>query len=238
MDITLDNIKGIRLYQKRKGYRFTIDSLLLADYVERIKPHNIADVGAGNGIIGILLAKKYPDAKVTLIEIQKGLYDLCKKNILLNKLPERVTACNCDISEIEKPLHIPPQSFDVVVSNPPFRKPKTGKISSYDEKAIARHEIKMNLSKLMHGIDYLLKPKGYMYLIFHPFRIVELFDTMRKARIEPKRIRFIHPNYDSEAKMILIEGVKAARASVRIEKPLFIYNKEKEYSGEVRDILR
>ena len=238
MNRTLDSIKGIELFQTRYGYRFSIDAPLLSDFVRKIKPHHIADIGAGNGIIGILLAKKYPSSKVSVIEIQQSLYKLCTQNIEMNKVKTRVTPYNLDIGDMQSlKKSIAEHSYDVVVSNPPFRISRSGKISPCDEKAIARHEIKINLEKLIHGIDYLLKPKGSTYLIFHPERLVELFAGMRKNGIEPKRARFVHPDRNSESKMVLIEGVKTARASVKIEKPFFIYNKRNEYTDEVKKVL-
>jgi len=237
MNESLDSIKGIRLYQSRTGYRFTIDSILLADYVRKLKPKTIADIGAGNGVIGILLARKYRESKVTLIELQKSLYDLCKRNVALNRLRSRVTPLHADIADVTD-LYPPLKNhFDVTVSNPPFRKPKTGKISPHDEKAIARHEIKMDLERLISGADAILKPKGSFYIIFHPERLVELFERMRKAGIEPKRARFIHPDAGSESRMVLVEGIKAARAALKIEKPLIIYNSNGEYTDELRNIL-
>ncbi|MEE9523659.1 MAG: methyltransferase [Thermodesulfovibrionales bacterium] len=238
MSRTLDTIRNIKLYQSRSGYRFTIDSVLLADYVRKVKPHNIVDVGSGNGIVGILLAKKYISSRVAMIEIQKGLHDLSVRNIALNRLKSRITPYNIDIRDIEDRSALKEHSFDIAVSNPPFRIPRSGKISPYNEKAIARHEIMISLDRLIGGIACLLRPKGSAYLIYHPERLVDLFDQMREKGIEPKRARFIHPNDHVEAKMVLVEGVKGARTSVKIEKPLFIYNKDNEYTEEVQEILK
>ncbi|GBD99818.1 release factor glutamine methyltransferase [bacterium BMS3Abin07] len=236
MKTSLDSIRNINLYQKKAGYRFTIDSVLVADFVRKLKPHNIADIGAGNGVIGILLAKKFTESRVSLIEIQKGLYELCKKNIAINGLGDRVSAYNLDAAEIDGLNPFTPSSFDVIVSNPPFRKQRTGRISPYDEKAVARHEIRMDLDRLMYATDYLLRPRGNMYIIYHPERTADLFEKMRDVHIEPKRARFIHPDINTESRMVLVEGIKTARASIKIEKPLFIYNSN-EYTQEVRDIL-
>lgn len=238
MNFTLDSIKDVQLYQASNGYRFSIDSVLLSEFVKKIKPSHIIDIGSGNGIIGILLAKKYQSAQVLLIEIQDTLYRLSKKNIKLNNLQGRATAYNLDINTIDGVKDISPHSFDIVVSNPPFRKVDTGRISPHREKAIARHEILLDLEKLMKGINYLLKPKGSLYLIFHPSRIIELFEGMRQLKIEPKRVRFVHPYHNEEAKMVLIEGVKYARPSLKIEKPLFVYNRSHRYSDEVQKILK
>ncbi len=238
MPETLDSIKNVRLYQSRKGYRFTIDSVLLAYFVNKLKPRTIADVGAGNGIVGILLAKRFVPATVTLMEVQKGLHELCKRNIELNRLKSRVTSLQCDLRRIKESRADLAHVFDIVVANPPFRVPGTGKISPHDEKAIARHELMMDLPGLVSAVDFLLKPRGSVYLIYHPERLAGLFTLLRDGSIEPKRARFIHPHRHAGAKMVLVEGVKAAREAMKIEKPLFIYNRRHEYTDELMKILQ
>jgi tRNA1Val (adenine37-N6)-methyltransferase len=235
-DTTLDTIKNLSLYQKTNGYRFSIDAVLLADFVRKTKPSRIIDIGSGSGIIGILLAMKYPCSRIDMVEIQNDLYALGRKNIALNKCEKRVSAFHGDVNDLVNIPEICPHSYDIAVSNPPFRVPDTGRISPYDEKAIARHEISLRLPALIKALHYLLKPKGYAYIIFHPSRLDEVFGVMKTHRIEPKRARFVHPDPLTESKMVMIEGIKAARPSMKIEPPLFIYTKH-GYTDEVSMIL-
>jgi len=238
MDVTLDSIRNIKLFQSRKGYRFSVDALLLFDFVNLKKIERIGDLGAGSGIVGILLAKKYPDAVVTLFEIQDSLAALAEKNIEVNNLEERVKVMKTDIKRI-KLFHasrIAPDSFDLLVSNPPFRRLKSGRISEGEEKAIARHEIKLGLHDLTDAASYLLKVRGRFCMVYHPSRLLELFDMLKRKNLEPKRLRFVHSHISSEAKMILLEATKGGRAGLKVDKPFYIYKGDGSYTDEVREI--
>ncbi len=238
MDITLDSIRDIKLYQPRKGYRFSVDSLLLFDFVNLKNVRRIGDLGAGAGIVGILLAKRYPNAEITLFEIQASLAALAEKNITLNCLEERVKVIKTDIREI-KLLHsslVTPHSFDLLVSNPPFRRLRSGLISEEEEKAIARHEIKLMLHELIDAASYLIKEKGRFCMVYNPSRLSELMDILKKRDLEPKRLRFVHSHISSEAKMVLLEAAKGGKGGLKVDKPLFIYKEDGSYTDEVMEI--
>ena len=235
MDVTLDSIRDIKIYQSKTGYRFSVDALLLFDFVNLKNVFAVADLGTGSGIIGILIAKKYPEAKVDLFELQEGLVDLSEKNISLNNLKGRAKVIQCDI-RILPALHAGPGEYDLVVSNPPFRKTKSGRINVEEERAIARHEITLDLSDLVAAAYRLLKAKGRFCIIYHPCRLSELIDTLKKKNLEPKRLRFVHSKQSSEAKMVLIEAVKGGRTGLKVENPLFLYNEDGSYTEEMREI--
>jgi tRNA1Val (adenine37-N6)-methyltransferase len=234
MDITFDSIRDIKLYQSKTGYRFSVDSLLLHDFVNLKKVDSIADLGAGSGIVGILLAKKYPESYVTLFEIQENLAGLAEKNVILNNLQDRVKVIQCDIREIPT-LQISP-GFDLIVSNPPFRRLKSGLLSLGEEKAVARHEIKLNLHELIDASSSLLKSKKRLCIIYHSWRLPELMDILKKNGIEPKRLRFVHSRISSEAKMVLLEAVKNGRAGLKVDRPFYIYNEKGDYTEEMKKI--
>lgn len=234
---TLDGIRDIRLFQKKKGYRFSVDALLLFSFVRIPRCSLIADLGAGSGIISILLAKKYPVSKVFAVEIQKSLSGLAGRNVVLNNLENRVIVVTEDIRKIHWSPHLPhSKGFDLVVSNPPFRKPRTGLISPEEERAIARHEISITMEELLKAGSLLLKTRGRFDLVYHPARLIELFLKMKKYNLEPKRLRFIHSNEGREAKMALIEGVKEGRSGLKVEKPLYIYDNKSGYTDEMKEI--
>ena len=235
MDVTLDSIRDVRIYQSKSGYRFSVDPVLLYDFVNLEKLTNIADLGAGTGIIGILLAKKYPCSHVTLIELQGGLVKLAEKNISINNLDSRVDIIKCDIRELAA-RKFSRSGFDLVVSNPPFRRCNSGRINVEEEKAVARHEIKLNLSELITAAASLLRSRGRLCIIYHPNRLAELMNTLRKNDIEPKRLRFVHSNILSEAKMVLLEAVRGGRPGMRVEKPLYIYDANGSYTDEMMEI--
>jgi tRNA1Val (adenine37-N6)-methyltransferase len=249
--LTLDGLKEIKVYQHKDGYRFSIDALLLYSFINIKRVQNIADLGAGSGIIGLLLAKKYPSASVLLIELQKSLAALAKKSIALNKLQDRVNILNADLKHLCKELsesyvrhsqtgiyesQITPESFDLVVSNPPFRKPGSGKLSDGDERAIARHELMLPLHQLIKAVSILLKHHGRFCMIHLPERIADIIREMSLHCLEPKRIRFVHSYSDSPAKMVLIEAVKGGRASLKVESPLIVYNRDGSRTDEIMEM--
>ncbi len=234
METTLDGVRDIKVYQHRYGYRFSVDALLLCSFVNVRHAHKIADLGAGSGIIGLLLARRYEEAKVLLVELQEGLFRLAERNIELNSLEERVTSMLSDIGlSAEKGGR---GAFDLVVSNPPFRKPTTGRISPGEERAVARHEIRLRLPELIEAASSFLRARGRFFIIYHPERLLELMDTLRTNRLEPKRVRFVHNDPSSVSKIVLVEAVKEGRAGIKIENPLFIYRKDGSYTREVEEM--
>ena len=237
--LTLDFIRDVHIYQSKTGYRFSVDALLLYSFINLQRAKKIADLGAGSGIIGLLLAKKYPDSEVTLIELQKSLVKLAEKNTALNELQGRVNVINSDIKGLTPgSSQLTHNCFDLVVSNPPFRRTRTGLISNDDERAIARHEIKLSLQDLFNSGSLLLKHHGRFCLIHLPERLAEIIRVMKGHSLEPKRLRFVHSSVSTEAKMVLIEAVKGARSGMKIEKPLVLYNEDGSYTKELEELYR
>ncbi len=234
METTLDGIRDIKLYQNKNGYRFSVDPLLLYSFVNVKHALDIADLGAGSGIIGLLLARKYSASRVVLVELQDSLRRLAEKNARINGLEDRVSVIFADIKHVKEIL--PPESYDLVVSNPPFRRSRSGRINAEEERAVARHEIALKLPDLAEAASYLLREKGKFFMIFHPERILEAVDTLRSKRLEPKRIRFVHNNRDAESKIVLIEAAKGGRPGTKMERPLFIYGEDGHYTDEVKEM--
>ncbi len=253
METTLDSIRDIRLYQPKQGYRFSVDALLLYSFVNLMHVRKIADLGAGSGVVGLLLAKKYPKAKVDLIELQESLFKLAQKNIELNGLEDRVRAFKSDIRDIngfaggrfrsgpwlvvgglQSPHN---QPYDLVVSNPPFRRPRAGRLSHEEENAVARHEVKLKLTELLSAASLLLRAKGKLCLVHLPERLPEPIGEMRHCALEPKRMRLVHSRPGAEAKMLLIEAVKEGRPGMKVEPPCFVYNEDACYTEEMQELF-
>ncbi len=231
MDTTLDTIKDIHIRQHRDGYRFSMDAVLLASFVDMKVIKHAADFGAGSGVVGLLLARRYRDVNMTLIELQKGLFELAKENVRINRLKSRVKTLCADIRELGGSL----KGLDLIVSNPPFRKTLSGKLSKGKEKAIARHEVEITLPELLRAASASLRPRGRFCVVYLPERLVELIDECRKAGLEPKRLRFVHGRPEAEARMVLVEAVKQGRAALRVEPPLFVYEgRGQTYTAEVQ----
>ncbi len=233
-ETSLDGIRDVEVFQNTNGYRFSVDALLLYSFVQVKQVETILDLGAGSGIIGLLLAKRYDTARVILVELQESLSRLAEKNVEHNGLGERVKVEQADITNIRGRLE--PMSSDLVVSNPPFRTVVSGRISLGEEKAIARHEMRLRLVDLAAAASYLLRTKGRFCMIYHPERIAEVFDTFRQNRLEPKRMRFVHNNSRAVSKIVLIEAVKEGRAGLRIERPLLVYNRDGSYTEELKEM--
>lgn len=266
MTLTLDSIRDIRLYQRRRGYRFSLDALLLFDFARLQKAGRIVDLGAGSGIVGLLLAKRYPAANVALVELQDGLYDLALKNIALNGVEDRVRAVKADLREIgksKKGLGPGGGSFDMAVSNPPFRKVTTGRLSLDDERAAARHELTLSLPALVKAASCLVRNRGRFFMVYHPERLPEMFEALVNGGFNPKRLRFVHgrpatdAGHESDqsgpasggrsgpgsygpgphgAKMVLVESVRGGSPGLSVEHPLFVYAADGSWSPEVRRI--
>jgi tRNA1Val (adenine37-N6)-methyltransferase len=241
VEVTLDSIKGIKIFQPKNGYRFSVDALLLENFISAKHLRKGVEFGTGCGIISILLAKRYKNLKILAVEIQKSLAECAIENIKLNGLEDKIKIIIEDVRNLKGVF--PANKFDFVFSNPPFRKTKTGLISIDEGRAVARHEIKISLPGLINTASYLLKNTGKFYLIYHPFRLIEVIGLLQKAGLEPKRMRFVHsrrvesPTQNGgQAKMVLIEAVKGSGAWLKIEPAFYIYEKGREYTAEMKTI--
>jgi len=222
LDETLDTFFDGRLQilQKKKGYRFSIDAVLLSQFCRIRKEEKVIDLGTGCGILPLLLSQTTKAHFFVGIEIQKGLAELAKKNVLLNHLDDRVSILQKDFRTLKKVF--PPGFFDVVLSNPPYRRYQTGRVNPALEKAIARHEIKGTLEDLISVASYLLPPKGRCYLIFPALRTVDLLAALRSQRLEPKRLQFVYPHPQEDAKFILTESIREGGVELRVMDPLIL----------------
>ncbi len=234
---TLDSIKirdfEVKIYQSKSGYRFSLDALLLADFPALKSCKSILELGAGSGVVSLLLALKYPRAHVTGVEIQESLYRRAARSAELNNLPDRVGFIHSDLRELPKILQ--PGSFELCVMNPPFRKTGTGRISTGGERAAARHELKGGIEEAVKTAGIMLKNRGRLCVVYHPERLCELITLMKTRSLEPKRLRFVHSCKGDGARMMLIEAVKDAAPGMKALPPLFVYESEREYTAEMRE---
>lgn len=225
----------VKLYQSRTGYRFSLDALLLARFVGIKGREAIIDLGTGSGVIPLVLAHLHTNAKVTGVELQAAMAERARRNVELNERQGQIRIIAGDVRAVGQ--FGARASFDVVVCNPPYRKPGTGRISPNDEKQIARHETQGDLADFLAAGTFLLRAKGRLAIIYPAGRSVDLLAAMRKARLEPKRLRMVHSFPGVEASLVLVEGVKGGRIGVEILAPLVIYRRGKEYSEEVAAMI-
>jgi len=234
---TLDTILDgrLRVLQPKRGYRFSLDSILLAHFVSLKSRARVIDIGCGSGIILLIVAKRFLQVNLTGLEIQENLAVLAEKNTRINNLDDRVKILSGDARNIRNMF--PARYFGTVIFNPPYRKLKSGRINPHPEKAIARHEIKGSLKDFLTAAKYLLKPAGIVFTIYPAKRLIELVCAFRDSGIEPKRMRLVFSDNFSEAEFVLVEGTAGGREELKIESPLFIYDKNKKYTKETENIF-
>lgn len=213
--------KELKIIQARDSYRFSVDSILLLNFIRVKNYEKIIDLGTGSGIIPLLLFGKRKGLSIYGIEIQKDLADMARRSVELNKLQNYITIIQEDFRNLKNIFKN--QQFDVVVSNPPYISLGQGKINPLSSRAIARHEIKGDLEDIISVSNYLLKNKGRIYLIYKSSKLVKLIITLKKYSIEPKVAKFIHPRQGESANLVLLEGVKKGKEELKIEDPIFQY---------------
>ena len=199
--------KDLKIIQNEKGFCFGIDSVLISDFARDVKSNSIGvDLGTGTGIIGILLAAKTNLRKIIGIEVQKEVADMAKRSVEINKLQDKIEIINMNIKDFLPQR----ETFDFVVTNPPYKKLETGKTNESEYKYISRHEVTANLEDFIKVSRYLLKDKGAFYMVHRPDRLVDIMELMRKYKIEPKKIRFVHSTIEKEPTLVLIKGIRKA----------------------------
>ena len=223
LDETLESFgeNKLQILQKKKGYRFSADAILLSQFVRIRKDEKAIDLGTGCGILPLLLSQTTRVCSFLGVEVQKTLSDLAERNVVLNHFQHRITIRHEDYRTL--PRIFPAGSFHVVVSNPPYRKFRSGRVNPSQERAIARHEIYGAIDDLVSVAAYLLPPKGRFYLIFPASRAVDAIASLRRNMLEPKRIRFVHSYAGSGAKFILVESVKDSGVELKIMAPLILH---------------
>ena len=227
--------KGLKIIQNKDGFCFGIDSILLSDFAKEIKKGSkVIDLGTGTGIIGILLCMKTELSKIIGVEIQKEVYDMAKRSIKLNNLENKFEIINENIKNLENIIET--GTFDAVVTNPPYKKIGTGLTNENEKKLISRHEITANLEDFIKVSSKMLKDKGTLYMVHRPDRMVDIIELLRKYKLEPKKIKFVYPNANKDANLILLKAVKNANPFLKIEKPLYVYNQNGEYTDEILKI--
>lgn len=227
--------KNLKIIQNTKGFCFGIDSVLLSDFAKNIKKNSkVLDLGTGTGIISILLCGKTSLSKIIGVEVQKEVADMAKRNAKLNDLEDIFEIINENIINLDKIYEN--NSFDVIVTNPPYKKENTGIVNEEEKKLISRHEILAKLEDYIKVSNKLLKDKGEFYMVHRPDRLVDIMAYMRQYRIEPKEIRFVCSHENESPKLVLIKGVKNGKSFLKFKPNLYIYDKNGNYTEEIYEI--
>ncbi len=232
----LDDLQrnGYQIIQTPEKFCFGMDAVLLSGFV-KVKPgERVVDLGTGTGIIPLLLAGKYKPGKVYGLEIQAESADMAQRSVALNDLESIIEIKEGDIKEASKLFGA--SSFDIVTSNPPYMANSNGLQNPNEALAIARHEILCSLDDVVGQASALLKERGRFYMVHRPERLGEIFAALHKYRLEPKKMRLVHPYIDREPNMVLIEALKGGNPGIRISKPLIVYESPGKYTQEIYDI--
>lgn len=228
---TLFNGKLV-IYQYKKGYRFSIDAVILAGLTDSTSRDTVIDLGTGCAVVSLILAIRGKARMITGVEIQEELVEIAKRNVEENGFSRMIEIRHLDIRKIKD--HFAPESFDVVVSNPPYRPAKTGRINPQTQRAVARHELSMTLEDLMTVSAYLLKRGGRLSVIYPAWRLDDLIVAASSHRIRPKRLTCIHSDSESHAELVHILATKEGGREMFITPPLFVYEKgEKRYTPQM-----
>jgi tRNA1Val (adenine37-N6)-methyltransferase len=225
------------LWQPRTGYRFSVDPLLLADFALAPPLGKLCDIGAGVGIVGLLLGRGDPRAQVTLVELQPRLAELCRKNAAENDLHARCTVVEGDVLSPQLRKLLPGAGFDLVVSCPPYYPVGKGGVNPDGEEAIARHELHLPLPDLVRAARRLIGFRGRVALVYPSPRLPQLLSSLLAEGLTPTRLRLVHAHAGEPAQRALVEGRKGARGGLFIEPPLFLRERDGSYTEEARRIL-
>lgn len=219
----------IRILQSKKGYRFSVDAPLLADFI-RTKPGDEAlEIGTGNGVISLLLSVK-PFGRVTALEIQAGLADLAVRNVELNGLGGRIEIVRADLRTYE-----PGRRFDLIFSNPPYIRRSTGFLSASAEKSAAKHELHGGIDEILEKTAEWLAPRGRACFVYPEKRRADFLTAAGKRGLEGRRLRFVHPRAAEPPNLFLIELGHTAQAELM--PPLILFGPDGKYTAEAQTVF-
>jgi len=229
------NYKDLKIVQNPKWFSFSLDSVLLANFVKVNNKMKIIDFCCGNAPIPLFLSTK-TKSKIVGVELQKEVFDLAKKSVTLNKLDDQIEIINMDVNNISNIYET--DTFDLITCNPPyFKVEKESNINIDNVKAVARHELNLTLNNIFKCAKKLLKNNGKIVMVHRTDRLIDIILEMKNNNIEPKRIKFVYPFEDSKSNMVLIEGAKNGKTGLEIEKSIIVHNRDGSYRDEILNIF-
>lgn len=242
---TITPIKKMKIIQRNDFQNFTLDSVLLADFVKiNRKTKKILDIGTGCGIIALLLAQR-SKAQIIGIELQKVMAEIAKRNVENNffyknekNFEKSITIINNDIKNYRNIFNR--DEFDTIVTNPPYFE-FSGDISqtnNLEQLANARHNINLTLEEIIKISSYLLKNMGSFSIVFRSERLVEVLSLLQKYNLEPKRMKNCYTKWNENSKICLLEAIKDAKKGFSIEMPIFVYDENRKKSQYIENLYK
>lgn len=229
---SLDELKdfGIKLIQPLNGFKVNVDTILLAGFAKAKRGERVCELGCAHGAISLILARR-SEVAITALDIQQDLVDMARENADINGLSDRVSFLHCDLREAQRLF--PPQSFDVVLSNPPYGDPKRHRQSLNQCENVARHGVTCSLDDLGTAISHLLKHGGRAYTVFTSERVVALMESMRSKGLEPKVILPVYPKEGRDSSVFLMKSIKGAAPGLRLLPPVFIGDEDGRFTDSL-----
>ncbi len=235
-DETLEDLQihGLRLIQKKDGFRFGMDSVLLADFA-RVHPRDtVVDFGCGTGILPLLMIGREKGERYIGLEIQENMAEMARRTMKLNHLEEKVSIYCADIAQAK--AIIPPCSVEAVICNPPYGMPGQVLRNQTEALATARHQERYTLPHFLDSAFRILKGKGRIFLVYPAPQMFSLMTELHRFHLEPKRFRLVYPDEDHPANLVLVEGVKDARPRLHPMPPLIVNDKNGLLTKELKSI--
>jgi tRNA1Val (adenine37-N6)-methyltransferase len=226
----------LTLHQAPDGYRFALDAFLLADFVPAASADPLIDLGTGCGVVALLLARRFPPARLVGLELQRSLVVLAQQNVAGNGLAHRIGIVQGDICQV--PSLFAPGAFGTVVCNPPYRAVGHGRLNPNAEKAIARHELAVTLPQLVQAAQHLLCRRGRLVMVYHPSRLSELCAQLETARLRLRHLRLVHATAQAPASIVLVEAICHGRDALTVLPPLWVYETAGSYTAEMQAIFQ
>lgn len=226
---------GLKIIQNKKEFCFGIDAVLLSDFAKKIKSNGkVVDLCTGTGIIAILLSAKSKAGKIYGVEIQEHIAEMATRSVKMNGLEGRITILQKDLKNLKE--EIMAGSVDTVTVNPPYKPKNSGIINEKDTKTIARHEISCTLEDIVKESARLLNTGGNLCMVHKVERLVDLCVLFRKYQLEPKRMRFVYSRQGEPPTLVLVEGIKGGKPFLKMEAPIYVYEKNNEYTKQIKEI--
>lgn len=223
----------LRIIQSRQVFSFSLDAVLLARYCSVPSKGNVLDLCSGNGVIPLLLSTR-TKAKIDAVELQERLADMAMRSVEMNQLQEQITIHRGDLKQAHDWLGY--GKYDLVTVNPPYLPVHGADLNDNIHFALARHEIACTLEEVIAACGRLVKSGGKVAIVHRASRLADLFYLLRTYRLEPKRMRLIHPKQGQAANMVLVESIRDGGTELSVDPPLIVYNEDQTYCDELMQV--
>ena len=235
-DETLEDLQlhGLKLLQKKEGFRFGMDSVLLAHFAQIGSNDLVADFGTGSGILPLLLIGRKKGSRFECFEIQESYAEMAERTVRMNHLEDRIHIIHDDASKAYERLE--PCSMDAVICNPPYGVPGTVLESPFSSRAIARNQDADTMSGFMKSAYRILKGRGRFITVYPAPRMLYIMEMMQQAHLEPKKFQLVFPDENKPANLVLMEAVKDAKPMLHPMEPLIIYTKEHILTNRLKSV--